>query len=76
MTATIQDRSLAYLNNAGKDLTIVSPKQKSAPETEDIGSLCLTVFENLNDLCKMLSKLNHAMERKIIKDKLNRNVKG
>ena len=60
MTQTTQYRSWAALSEVGKDLTI----QKS--ELEDSISLLLSVFDSLNELYVMLSRLNYVMERKII----------
>ena len=70
MTQTIQFRSWAILNEAGKDLTI----QK--PETEDIRSLLLSVLDCLNKLCENLNRLNYVLQRKNIEQILYPKGKG
>jgi hypothetical protein len=60
MTRTIQPRSFACLNEAGKTLTINKPK----PETEDNMSLLLSVFDSLNNLCEKLNRLNYVIQRR------------
>ena len=78
MTQTIQPRSLATLNNAGKDLTI------HKPETEDNMSLLLSVLDNLNNLYEKLNRLNYVLQRWNIelilyqkaKEKLNEKLKS
>jgi hypothetical protein len=60
LTQTEQPRSLAFLHDAGKDLTI------DKGETEDNMSLLLQIFDNLNTLCEKLSRLNYVLKRKNI----------
>jgi Mg2+ and Co2+ transporter CorA len=57
MTQTTQDRSLAVLNEPGKN----SAKNKS--ETEDNAKLLLTVYDNLNELYERLNKLSNIIGR-------------
>ena len=64
MTQTTQLRSWATLSEAKKDLTI------NKPETEDTMSLLLTIYDNLNELHEMLSRLHYAVGRKIVEQNL------
>jgi len=67
---TVQLRSWASLNNAGKDLT------SGKGETEDNVSLLLSVCDSLNGLCEKLSRLSYVMEKKIIENNLYCKCKG
>jgi len=69
MTQTTQPRSWAKLSEVGKDINL-------KPETENNMDLLLSVFDSLNNLCESLSKLNNAIERKIIEQGLNDKGKG
>ena len=70
MTQTAQPRSWVTLNETGKDLSV----QK--PEEEDNWSLLLSVFDNLNNLCEKLSKLEYLLARMSIEQILYHNGKG
>jgi len=70
MTKTIQPRTWAILNETNKDLTI------HKPETEDIRSLLLLVFDSLNDLYEKLNRLNYMLQRRNIEHILYPKDKG
>jgi len=57
MTQTTQYRSLAVINEPGKNPT----KKKSA--TEDNMRLLLRVYDNLNELYERLNRLGNIIER-------------
>jgi len=58
MTQTTQSRSLAVLNEPGKN------PAKNKPETEDNMKLLLTVYDNLNELYERLNRLGNIIGRK------------
>jgi len=70
MTQTIQPRSLGYLSEAEKNLTI------NKPEAEDNMSLLLSVFDSLNKLHEKLNRLDYVIQRKKIEQKINNQNKG
>ena len=70
MTKTIQPRSRIILNNAEKYFTI------NKPQEEDIISLLLYVFDNLNNLYENLNRLNYLIERGNIEQLLYRKREG
>jgi len=57
MTHTIQPRSVAVLNETGKDLNI----QK--PETEDNRNLLLAVIDSLNNLNEKINRLSYLVQK-------------
>jgi hypothetical protein len=63
LAQTIQPRSFASLNKAGKDL------KENQPETEDNMSLLLSVFDSLNNLYDKLTRLNYVIQRKNIEQR-------
>jgi hypothetical protein len=70
MTKTVQPRSQASLSEAGNDLTINEPEAE-----EDNMSLLLQVFDNLNNLCEELNRLDYVLKRKNMELYLMTNVK-
>jgi len=66
MTQTTQNRSLAVLNEPGKN------PAKNKPETEDNMKLLLMVYDNLNELYERLNRLGNIIERKTSEHKINR----
>jgi hypothetical protein len=66
MTQTVQPRSLVYLNETGKDLTL------SKGETEDNMSLLLSLFDSLNNLYEKINRLDYLIKRKNIEYMLYR----
>ena len=61
---------MCFFNNAGKNLAI------NKNETEDIRSLVLAVYDNLNNLYEKLNRLNYVLERKKMELILYRKDKG
>ena len=57
MTHTIQPRSLAFLNERGRDSGI------NNPETEVDVNLLLPVLESLNKFSEALSRLEYALKQ-------------
>jgi len=57
LTHTIQPRSLAFLNERGRELGI------NRPETEANINFLFPVIESLNNLSEALSRLDYALKR-------------
>jgi len=67
MTKTIQERSCALFDEAGKEPVIDKTR------TEDNRTLFLSVLDSLNNLYEKLSILNYVVDRKIIEYNLHHN---
>ena len=70
MTKTVQLRSVALLDDTGKNLVI------SKPGIEDNIRLLLSLYDNLNILCEKLHELDYLLNRKELKLILYENIKG
>ena len=70
MTKTIQVRSSALLNNAGKNLAT------SKPGTEDSIRLLLSLYDSLNILYEKLHRLDYLLNRIKMELILYKNGKG
>ena len=70
MTQTAQPRSLAQLNDEGKELPV------KKPEEDEKAELLLTLCDSLNDLYDKLCKLNQVIEKKIEEQKSNQTEKN
>jgi len=58
LTRTVQSRSFASLNEAGKNQTT------GESETDDDMSLLLSICDSLNNLCDRLNKLGYLLKQK------------